>query len=152
MIRYGINLIRNIHYDLYQGSATSDVGIEPNRIVLETSSEIDVPYLLIRRGDDVPAPYNPLVPIAYFFNLEYVISEEGVEEDDYQADQVGTIRTLDELFMKRLRESPLLRSTSDVQEGLSEDRLAYLLSRRIELAADIRVELDPDLELDPEVA
>ena len=66
--------------------------------------------------------------------------------DNYQADQVGTIRALDEQFMKRLRQSPLLRSTSDVQEGLSEDRLAYILSRRVELAADLPVELNKKLE------
>ena len=121
-------------------------GLDPKSIILETSSEIAPPYLLLRRGDEVPTLWDPLLPIGYFFDLEYVISEEGVEEGDYQADQVGTIRALDEQFMKKLRESPLLRSTSDVQEGLSEDRLAYILSRRVELAADIRVELNKDLE------
>ena len=147
MIRYGINLIRNIHHELNEDTTLPDVGIESNSILLETTSEIDPPYLLIRRGDDVPAPYNPLVPIAYFFDLEYVIEEAGVDDDNLQPDQVGKIRELDELFMRRLREEPLLRSTSDVQEGLSEDRSAYLLSRRVELAADIRVVLNPDLEV-----
>ena len=121
-------------------------GLDPKGIILETSSEIAPPYLLLRRGDDVPTLWNPLLPIGYFFDLEYVISEEGVEEGDYQADQVGNIRALDEQFMKKLRESPLLRSTSDVQEGLSEDRLAYILSRRVELAADLPVVLNKKLE------
>ena len=169
MIRYGINLIRNIHYELWPhfevpGEFVLDDncdkvlddngdpipiefdGLDPKGIILETSSEIAPPYLLLRRGDDVPTPWDPLLPIGYFFDMEYVISEEGIVVDNYQADQVGTIRALDEQFMKRLRQSPLLRSTSDVQEGLSEDRLAYILSRRVELAADLPVELNKKLE------
>ena len=173
MVRWGINLIRNIHYDLHsEGEAdqSKPQGLDSNSILLETTSEVLVPYLLLRRSDDVPAPHNPLVPIAHVYDLEYIIAEAGEEDadDELGPDIVERIRDLDAAFVERLRGGrltgsgaggdqteamftgrrwTLLQTTSDVEEGVSEDRQAYILSRRVELAADVGVPLYNALEM-----
>ena len=145
MVRYGINLIRNIHDNLRQ--AGQDGALDDNQILLETTAEAKAPFLVLRRGGDIGAPFDSAQPIAHVFDLQYVIDEFKDDAADlFQEDQVAMVRALDEAFMKRVKTSPLFRFTTDVEEGLSEDRSAYILSRSLELAADLPVNLNAGLE------
>ena len=150
-VEYCINLVRNIHQDIYE--ADSDMGLPGAKVFLDTPSQVDVPYLLLQRGDEIITPWSAGQVLAHVIGLEYVIGEGSIEgqfvaDPVLDPDQVGKIRRLDEAFMDRLTQHEMFRSSSDVDEGLSEQRPAYLLTRTLELTAGVHVSLDPKLEPD----
>lgn len=148
-IQNGINLVRNIHNEIIYKEPS--LGLPQHAILLETASNIDPPYLIVRRGDELYPPFSRTQPIAHLMDLEYVISEADAEEEELilSQDVVLRVRRLDELFMAKIASSPSFRRTGDVDEGLSDDRPAYLLTRVVEVAADIQVRLADDIVTNP---
>ena len=147
-IQSGINLVRNLQAEVFADDPA--VGLPINAVLLETADIVHPPYLIIRRGDEIYAPWSESQVMAHVIILEYVIGEgdAGLGQIEVNQDVVARVRRIDEMFMDKLYVHPSYRSTSDVDEGLVEDRVAYLLTRTIEIEADIHVTLDlPGIEL-----
>lgn len=140
-----IDLVIKIH-GVYEKRSIADTtlaqGIAANKIVLETSAIIEPPYLIIRRGDAVFPPHSNDVPMAHFVNLEYLIAEADMDGNVVLMDDVvKRVRDIDTGFMDILcgEYRDFFISTSDIDEGLDDERGAYLLTRSLELEAQMRV-------------
>lgn len=152
-----INLVRNIHHDipkLYPQLDEDDpprpLGLLDDAIILETAAQVPPPYLIVRRHDDIASPWSGGVPLAYVLGLEYVISEDAVvsEGSEEVRGNVGRIRDIDSHFMGQMLSNPYFRGTSEVEEGLEKDRVAYILARTLELSADLYAPLHENLRGD----
>ena len=142
-LQNAINLVRNVHFELFNDPDTQPIALPLNSVLLETGGTIEPPYLIIRRGDEIYPPFSARQPIAHLLDLEYVISEDadGLGQIELAQDTVKQVRDLDALFMAKITDHPSFRRTGDVDEGLSDERPAYLLTRTVEIAADAHIPL-----------